>query len=170
MNNLLHIPEPLQNACSPAAAITAAALTPVALADAPVCIRLFVDVFTNPPWNHEWVTEERAERYIKNLLSASGALSFLYCENGQPVGLCIGSLNDYFFAPQYKIEEFIVDTKRQQKGIGSAMLAAVEAEMARRGVGYIFLQTSKTIPAYDFYSKRGYTVIEDNVFFIKEIT
>ncbi|MDR1664082.1 MAG: GNAT family N-acetyltransferase [Clostridiales bacterium] len=138
-------------------------------ADASLCTRLFIEVFSAPPWNYAWVTEEKSGRYINDLLNAPGSLSFFYFLRGKPVGICIGSVNDYFFAPQYKIEEFAVLPSRQRQGVGSLMLDAVEEALKKRGVSYVFLQTSSTIPAYDFYLKKDYSAIPENVFLIKEI-
>ena len=147
-------------------------MTPLIVAkptDAPLCTRLFFDVFSNPPWEYPWITIENVRRYMDDMLSLPGALSFLYYENETLTGLCIGGVNDYFLEPQYEIKEFAISQTRQRKGAGTRMLAEVENYLAKSGINTIFLHTSRSIPAYDFYKKNGYTTIEDNVYFVKQL-
>ena len=137
--------------------------------DASVCTRIFVDVFSNPPWEYPWITDEKSGRYIEDIFRSPGFLGFLYYQDDRLAGFCIGSINDYFFDPQYEIKELAIRVESQRQGTGSKMLLEIEQNLAQNGVTLIFLHTSRTIPAYRFYIKNGYAPVDDNVYFMKEI-
>ena len=79
----------------------------------------------------------------------------------------LGVVDDYFEGSIYEIKEFAVAADFHRTGVGSTVLAAVEAEIAGHGVAAVSLQTSRTIPAYKFYQKNGYDELTENVTLIK---
>jgi len=133
------------------------------------CADLFFGVFTNPPWNYYWVTEDSAWRYVDDLFKCPGALGFLFFEENVAIGFCVGAVHDYFMAKQYEIKEYAVLTAYQGKGFGGRMLEGVEKFLRESGVANVFLHTSASIPACDFYLRNGYEIIKDNVFVSKNI-
>jgi ribosomal protein S18 acetylase RimI-like enzyme len=59
----------------------------------------------------------------------------------------------------YDLYWIAVDPRRQSGGIGSALLAFVEAELSRRRARQLYIETSDTpryAPTRAFYERRGY--------------
>jgi len=44
----------------------------------------------------------------------------------------------------------------------------VEKFVEEKGISHIFLQTERTVPAFEFYKKNGFTELCDHVSFVKE--
>ena len=61
---------------------------------------------------------------------------------------------------EYYIDEFCVSYASQGKGYGSQFLDLVDADIKKKGLNAIILNTSKNVPAYDFYLKNGFQVDE----------
>jgi ribosomal protein S18 acetylase RimI-like enzyme len=138
--------------------------------DAGECAEVFYSAFTGPSMGNGWLTPEMAARYIGDIIASPGSLGFMYYRNDMLTGICVGGVSDYFIEPQYEIKEFAVIPSSQRRGAGSRMLREVERYLRKeRGIKYIFLHTSRTIPAYAFYLKNDYTPVDDNVYFIKKI-
>ena len=133
-----------------------------------LCARFFEDVYTAPPWNCDWVDEEGAYSYLRDIYLTPGFVGFLYSDDsilpGEPIGFCVGCVQGYFNAPAaYEIKEIMVAPAFQKQGIGTKMLNEVEHALTKQGVELIMLHTDKTIPAYKMYTKNGYISNERNV-------
>ena len=133
------------------------------------CVRLFVAAFHAPPLNYDWLTEEKAVRYLRDLTNKPGFLGFTY-RFGEPLpAFCFGAIDDYFLVNQFKIDELAVSPNYHRQGAGSEMLLAVEAHLSQRGVCYVYLHTLRSFPAHDFYLKNGYASVEENALLAKNI-
>ena len=132
-------------------------------ADISDCADLFCKVYASPPWNNPNASKANAERYFTDCFKNPGFLGFKYLRGGEFAGFVLGKVSDYFFAPQYELIEVLVNPAEHGRGIGTRMLSDAEAELKRRGIAHVFLQTSNKIPAYGFYLKNGYTEVENTV-------
>ena len=56
----------------------------------------------------------------------------------------------------------------QSKGIGTEFLRMVEQYAKSRQITHIFLQTERTVPAFNFYKKNGFIELKDHVSLFKE--
>ena len=137
--------------------------------DVKVCAPMFVKVFTSPPWEYHWVTEDKARRYIEDILITPGSLCFLYYEESKLLGFCLGAVSDYFLEAQYEIKEFGILPQSQRQGSGSRMLGRIEEYLAESKIYSIFLHTSKNAPAYGFYVKNNYMLVENSVYLAKSV-
>jgi len=133
------------------------------------CVGLFVDTFTNPPWDYGWMRREKIVVYFADLWRTPGFRGFVVLRDDVVCAACLGILTDYFAVPTYEIKEIYVSRTLQGEGIGSAFLAEIEAELAAEGVPVVTLYTQRTIPAYEFYTKRGYAAAHDAVMMNKMI-
>lgn len=127
-----------------------------------VCVNIFVAAFSAPPLSYDFITEEKTRRYLKDLARAPGFEGFVYEEGGQAAAFCFGKHDDYFHAPQYEVCELAVLPELHGKGVGRRVMAQLEVRMKKAGIAAIILHTSRTIPAYYFYKKLGYTEVTDN--------
>ena len=128
---------------------------------------LFFDIFTNEPWNDDWSDETQLHEYITDLIGNRNSLSLGLYEDGELIGLSLGSIMHWYTGTEYYIFEFCIKTDRQGKGAGTAFLKMAEEHAKTKGATHIFLQTERTVPAYGFYHKNGFSELTDHVSFYK---
>lgn len=137
-------------------------LTPYRTKHLPACIELFIAAFTAPPLSYDFITLEKTRRYLRDLTQAPGFEGYIYEVDGAIAAFCFGAVDDYFHAPSYEVKELAVTPALHGKGVGSAVMEALETHLAKKGIVAVTLQTSRTIPAYYFYRKLGYEAVEGN--------
>ena len=130
---------------------------------------LFKSVFTAEPWNDDWSDDEQLTLYLGELCGQTNSLCFGLFEENELIGLSIGEVKHWYSGTEYKIEELCIRLDKQGKGAGSFFFGEIERELKERNVKDIVLQTGNDVPAYEFYKKMGFTELENNVFFAKEI-
>lgn len=128
----------------------------------------FVNVFSKEPWNDDWSNDNQLHSYIKDLIGNNNSLSLGLFENNTMVGLSMGHIRHWYSGTSYFIDEFCIKTELQGKGSGSKFLQEIEQFIKTKGIVQVFLQTERTMPAYQFYKKNGYTELRDHITFVKE--
>lgn len=130
---------------------------------------LFLDVFSNEPWLDKWEDEKQLDSYLKDLTDNSNSLS-LVCidENNQIIGGTLGYVFQWWEGREYFIKELFVAREYQQQGVGSAFLKQIHEIMREKDIKHILLSTDKTVPAYDFYRKNGFSELKDSVFLLRK--
>lgn len=128
----------------------------------------FVEIFTKEPWNDDWSNEEQLHAYINDLIGNHNSLVLGLFEDGNMVGLSMGSILHWYTGTEYYIQEFCIKTTEQGRGLGTQFLEAVEEYIKTKGMTHIFLQTERDVPAYGFYKKSGFVELEGHVSFMKE--
>lgn len=129
----------------------------------------FCDIFSREPWNDDWSCPVQLHAYIEDLICNANSLTLGLFENGDMAGLSMGSIRHWYSGTEYHIDEFCIKTDLQGKGIGTRFLREVERFLKEKGVAQIFLQTERTVPAYAFYQKNGYTELPGHVGFTKRV-
>ena len=119
------------------------------------CAAVFCSAFSAEPWKEHW-TQALAETRIAELTGTQYSVGFVYEENGRILALAAGRVCTYLYGREYVIDEFCVSADIQGKGIGSAMLTQIAAEMKSAGCVSIVLQTTKGYPSERFYLKNGF--------------
>ncbi len=128
---------------------------------------LFYDIFTKDPWNDDWSDSTQLHEYITDLIGNRNSLSLGLYEGNDLIGLSLGSIMHWCTGTEYYIFEFCIKTEKQGNGIGSAFLKAVEEHAKSKHITHIFLQTERTVPAFDFYKKNGFSELQDHVSLFK---
>ena len=131
--------------------------------------KFFVDVFTNEPWNDDWSNEEQLKGYIMDLIGNVNSLTLGYFMDDEMVGLSMGHIRHWYTGTEYYIDEFCICRNKQGIGIGTKFLKDVEQYIMNNGMTHIFLQTERTVPAYNFYKKNGFYELEEHVSFAKRL-
>ena len=131
--------------------------------------KFFVDVFTNEPWNDDWSNEEQLKGYIMDLIGNVNSLTLGYFIDDEMFGLSMGHIRHWYTGTEYYIDEFCICRNKQGTGIGTKFLKDVEQYMMSNGMTHIFLQTERTVPAYNFYKKNGFFELEEHVSFAKRL-
>ncbi len=128
---------------------------------------LFAEIFTAEPWNDDWSDERQLHNYITDLIGNRNSLSIGLYDGDELIGLSLGSIIHWCTGTEYYIFEFCIKTSRQGKGIGTEFLNLVSDYAKTKGATHVFLQTERTVPAYDFYIKNGFTDLKDHVSLFK---
>jgi aminoglycoside 6'-N-acetyltransferase I len=130
------------------------------------CARIYREAFTTPPLNYDFLTQEKVERYLRDLAKTPNFIGYTYHVDGM-ITVCFGKLDNYFQGTMFEVSELAVSPTVQRNGIGSEIMRLLEIKLAGYGVAAINLHTSRNLPAYDFYMKNGYGELEENATLIK---
>ena len=126
-------------------------------------VRIYVDAFTSPPLSYGFVTKEKTERYIKDMIRTPGFVGYVFAEKEKIIAFIFGTIDNYFDGTLYEISELAVDPSVQRGGSGTQAINLLEARLKNLGVDAISLNTSRHLPAYAFYKKNGYAEVCENV-------
>lgn len=130
---------------------------------------LFISVFSKEPWNDEWELESQLPNYMTDLMGNPNSLCLGYEDKGKFIGLSLGYIFHWWQGTDYFIKEFCIETSLQGEGHGRKFLEEIELYLAQNNIKALWLLTEKTVPAYDFYQKNGFTELKDNVMFAKNV-
>lgn len=121
----------------------------VALLDAYAC---------DPMGGGEPLRDEVKARLTDDLAANPQAFSLIARLETQAVGLanCFLGYSTFAAAPLVNIHDLAVMPDARGKGIGKALLAAVEAEALKRGACKITLEVLSGNPARRLYAREGY--------------
>ena len=130
---------------------------------------LFLDVFTNEPWNDEWESDSQALFYIEDLICNRNSLTFGLYEEDELIGVSMGYVYNWWQGKEYYIKEFCISRSKQSKGYGKKFLSEIEEYLRNKDISTIWLTTEKTVAAYNFYINNGFNEFEESVFLAKGI-
>ncbi|MDQ0971260.1 aminoglycoside 6'-N-acetyltransferase I [Neobacillus niacini] len=132
--------------------------------------KLFLDVFSNEPWFDKW-NKEQLDLYMKDLTENHNSLSFaIFDENEKLIGCSLGYIFNWWEGREYFIKEFFISREIQSQGVGSIFLTLLNDRLRVENVQHITLATEKTVPAYHFYQKNGFSVLENSAFLVKKVS
>ena len=118
---------------------------------------LFRGVFTQPPWNDDWSDEAQLDAYLKDLMGARTPLTLGRIEDGELIGLSLGSIKHWYEGTEYVIDELCIRTDLQGKGYGTAALQEIIRYFREHGANNIRLSTKETnTGALSLYHKAGF--------------
>ncbi len=128
---------------------------------------LFMDVFTNEPWNDEWKCSEDAKAYVLDLVANKNSLAYAYFADGVLSGLCMGYVFHWYSGKELYVKEFCIARALQAKGHGKIFLAEIENALREEGLRALWLMTDRNTPAYKFYLGNGFHELAEYVFLAK---
>ena len=105
------------------------------------------------------LSDQTRERLIAGLIGTAGAFSMIARIGDDAVGLanCFTGYSTFAAAPLINVHDFVVVSGHRGRGIGRALLTAVEAEAGRRGACKITLEVlSGNAPAKALYAACGF--------------
>lgn len=130
---------------------------------------LFASVFTAPPWNDDWSDETQLQNYLLDLTAQSNSLTFGLFDHQRLIGLSMGHVRHWYSGTEYYVDEFCIRKQQQGKGAGSWFLKQIEKAISQMGMTHIFLLTERDVPAYRFYRKNGFYLLEKNAAMAKKL-
>lgn len=125
------------------------------LTDIDQCAKLFVTVFSNPPWNETW-SFETANKRLSDCANSPNFFGALIEDSDALQGFAFGNIQYYGPERHYYLLELCIRTDRQREGIGTMLMASLKERMQRDGVARIYTLTARDTPAHSFYEKLGY--------------
>lgn len=115
--------------------------------------RIYREEYSKKPYNEKW-TGKTAIIRVKYLLKNS---IIIIAEENKKI---IGAISFFIFPWAIKlkgyVEDFIVDSKFQNKGVGSKLLERAEKEIKKKGGRDVWMEVHRKSRAFKFYKKRGY--------------
>lgn len=141
----------------------------LSLQDKDIITELFADVFTNEPWNDDWSDRRQLDAYINDLTGQNYSLTLGFFDDRRLVAVSMGYIKHWYTGTEYCIDEFCVARHFQGRGIGSGFMKAIEEYLLKSGITHIFLQTDRSVPAYEFYKKNGFDELTGHVSFAKRL-
>ena len=129
---------------------------------------MFRDVFTAPPWNDDWSNEKQLTAYLEDLMLNRNSCCIGMYENDELLAVSLGSMIHWCSGTEYYIFEFFVRRGMQGAGIGSEFINRIEEYAKSLGVTHIFLATDRDMPAYKFYLRNGFDVLQNHVSLVKQ--
>ncbi len=112
----------------------------------------------DPMGGSEPLREDVKARLAGDLAANPQAFSMIARLEGDAVGLanCFMGYSTFAAAPLVNIHDLAVLPGHRGKGIGKALLAAVEAEALKRGACKVTLEVLSGNPARHLYAREGY--------------
>ena len=135
----------------------------------PQMAELFRNAFGGEPWNDDWSDDAQLIEYMREITHSYNSLNFGLIGNGRLIALSIGMIRHWWEGTNYNIEELCVSPDMQHQGVGARFMGMIEAEVRKRGLAGIFLQTDNDKPAYRFYQKNGFDELDAHVSMYKKV-
>lgn len=133
-------------------------IRPIDESDVEEISQVFVACFSAPPWNEAW-TAVVAHACISPKLQAQSSRGYVAIINNSVVGAAFGQIEGGLNRNKFQLQEFFVLPSAQRQGIGKKLFSTLFSELAAsENVGSIYLLTSRSSPAQDFYEKFGFSV------------
>ena len=107
----------------------------------------------------EPLTLEVRTRLVERLAATPGAISLVARVDGKPAGIanCFTGFSTFAARPLINVHDLGVLAEYRGRGVGQALLVAIEAEAARRGACKVTLEVlSSNEPAKALYAKFGF--------------
>ena len=111
-------------------------------------------------------SKDLAYKRIHQVLTMEGSYALALKETNTVVGFAMGYLKQYDDLIGYTLEEIIIDSKFQNRGLGSTLLAELEERVKRLGASCIELKSVNDTMHHHFYGKNGY---EDSHSFVDKV-
>jgi len=102
-------------------------------------------------------TEETAGRRIRQVLSMEDSYSLLMKDDqGKAVGFAMGYFKQYDDIVGYTLEEIVISSENQNRGLGSVLLEELENRVKEKGASCVELQAVSDEMHERYYGKAGY--------------
>lgn len=127
----------------------------IAQADLQTISKLYVSVFSSPPWNEDWEFAWAYER-LNWIFQSQGFTGYMALEGEETLGAIMGHFVPFKGKTGFTIVEFLVATNHQNRGIGSRLLTQLESELQLANYDFVSLLTAKDTNPESFYIKHSY--------------
>ena len=138
-------------------------IRPFELNDVNDCIDDFIQSFNSPPWNEKW-SRKRAHEYVNDVLNTPKFIGFILSNGNENVAYAL-CFKKYWWNKNDRcklyVELFFTKPAYQQSGYGTMLLEHMEEYAKENELRSIMLFTQKDKPAYHFYAKNDFCIIDN---------
>jgi len=135
--------------------------------DIAACVEIYIDAYSKEPWNEKY-DYTSVHKYIEKYLKLNSFLGFVLMKNDEIIGEIFGLVMPTAFGDYYRIEDFCINPKDQNKGVGSKFIELIKEHLKDKELDSIILNTNRKFPSFLFYKKNGFVDLEESAtFFIK---
>ncbi|MGL5834617.1 MAG: GNAT family N-acetyltransferase [Waterburya sp.] len=127
----------------------------IAQQDLQTISKLYVSVFSNPPWNEDWEFSWAYER-LNWVFQSQAFAGYMALEGEETLGAIMGHFVPFKGEKGFTIVEFLVATNHQNQGVGSKLLTQLESELQLANYDFVSLLTAKDTEPESFYIKQNY--------------
>ncbi len=117
--------------------------------------RIFRREFAKKPYSEKWGTRG-AEKRIRAIFRANEEFCLAAEMNGKTIGFVLCSVHPFGERKRAFVEEIVVASEHQGRGIGTALMDALEDKIMKAGAKSVFLIAHKKARAYKFHTASGY--------------
>lgn len=131
------------------------------------CVDLFIETFSNEPWNDIYESRNQVYKFFKNHMNNNYFIGYVLKNKSNVIALSIGMKKPWIHGMEYYIDQFCVKLDMQGQGIGSQFLKMIEADIKSKGMNAIILNTEKGFPSEMFYLKNGFKSLDELIILAK---
>jgi N-acetylglutamate synthase-like GNAT family acetyltransferase len=133
--------------------------------DFPEIGKLIKNEYIKPPYKESWTPQSA----LKTLNYYNKIANITILSDKNIIGFIIWREEQYNKGKNIIIEEIIIDSKYQKKGLGKKLVQHVEAQAKKKKINAIFLSANKKSNAFKFYKKQGFINHDNFVLMEKEM-
>ncbi|MTK63495.1 MAG: GNAT family N-acetyltransferase [Methanobacterium sp.] len=130
--------------------------------------KLYKEVFSQQPWNDEWIRLSRVKEYLNELIENPVFSGYVVYQNSELLAACFGHSRSWWSGDEFFIDEFFVSSRYQGRGIGSLLMGYVENHPELENIESFHLLTNNNVPARDFYHKNGFKTRKNRITMTKK--
>lgn len=129
--------------------------------------KVFLEVFSNEPWNDNWKSDQQLTDYIMDLIDNPNSLSIGYYQENLLIGICLGYVFHWWQGKELFVKEFCIGNDYQNQGFGKKFLKEIEDLLKENEIKMIWLSTVRSFSAYKFYIGNGFKESKEDVILFK---
>ncbi|WP_433797108.1 GNAT family N-acetyltransferase [Actinoplanes sp. CA-252034] len=127
--------------------------------------RLYVDVFTRPPWNETWHPNDATQRLHDILTTPRAHAVHTTDASGTVTGFAAGHRERHSTADHFLLQEMCVHPDHQRQGLGHRLLTDLTRQLP--DVTHWYLLTGRDTPAAAFYQAHGFRPARSQAVYVR---
>ena len=119
--------------------------------------KLLKKEFLKPPYNETWILSKLISR-VEEVFQDNRKYCFVALDGELVIGVILASTFVFRDGERCFVEEFVIDSEKQSKGVGTKLLQRLEDECRKAEIRTLWLTSNQKADAHKFYTKSGFTV------------
>ena len=126
------------------------------LADLDACIDLFIETFSQPPWNETW-DRRLVKARLEQITGTPGAYGVVTeSDDDDIMAIALGISEPWHEGSHFFLKECCVSHLHQRQGIGTSLMGYLTDRLQEGDTTRIYLLTARGEMSEAFYTKIGY--------------
>jgi len=115
--------------------------------DVDSCVEIYIDAYSKEPWVEKY-DYTSVNKYLNKYLNLNGFLGFVLIMNNEIIGEILGLVMPTTERDYYRIEDFCISPKYQNKGTGSKFIQLIKEHLKDKSLDSIILNTNCKFPSF----------------------